>query len=398
MRMPTAGTPYTFSDIIAAKLGFLKSRQIIAQFETLLKNYINQNHVRLVNSGTTGCYLLLEFFKSIRKSSKQREVIISDYTAPSLLLPIQKAGLDCVVVDTSPTDFNIDINQIESMISDKTLAIMPIHMFGIPTNVEKIKSLVAEKEIFVFEDAASSLGSKIRGKHTGTVANFGFYSLNRGKNISSLSGGIITWQSNQHTKAINKLADNLPQLSKSAQLSMLFKFFALTLAVRPFFYTFLNPLISQFKYTTLHTDFESFAYTPFQASLGKNIFRREKKLTKARIGNGQQLTQLFQSLEEVTIPKIDDQITTAFNQFPLLIKDFKKLEQLEQQLLNKGIETSRLYGQALHQIFPKSIKNADQPFPNAEYLAEHLLLIPTHPQIKARHLKKIETIVQEIFK
>ncbi|MFP4546692.1 MAG: aminotransferase class V-fold PLP-dependent enzyme [Fidelibacterota bacterium] len=397
MKMPTAGTPFTFSDIIAAKLGFFSSDRTIKDFEEQLSGYFNTNHVALVNSGTTACYILLEYLKSQRKNAQQTEIIMTNYTAPSLILPIKKAGLECVVVDTSEVDFNINIEQIQKHISEKTLAIMPIHMFGIPTNVKKIQTIVADSDIFILEDAASSLGSQINDKHAGTIADFGFYSLNRGKNISTLSGGIITWQKDQDSTGIRERVAQLPDLKTTARLKMILKFFALTLAVRPLFYTILNPLISKFKYTTLHDDFESFAYSAFQAAIGKNLWKRERSLTQTRIDNARKLTAIFSPVKETQIPKIPDNYTVAYNQFPIVIRDLRKRSQFEKKLSEEGIETTRLYEKTLAQIYPEFIKNSAEVFPNSEYLADHLLLIPPHPQIKGRHLNKIQKIAESLF-
>jgi dTDP-4-amino-4,6-dideoxygalactose transaminase len=395
--MPTAGTPYKLSDIFAAISGFCKSNKNIFSYEKILCEYFNTKHVKLVNSGTTACYILLEYLKTLRSNTEQTEVILTDYTAPSLLLPIQKAGLQCVVADISKQDFNIAISQIESKITEKTLAIMPVHMFGIPTDIEPILEIAKEKKIFVIEDAASSLGSKIDNNHTGCLADFGFYSLNRGKNISTLSGGIITWRQDKDSAGIEKYVAELPKLAKTNQLKLLMKFLALTLAVRPVFYTILNAFISKFKYTTLHEDFESFAYTPFQAAVGKNLWKREQHLTQARIENGKKLLSIFSGKKDIQPPEMSEKMTAAFNQFPILIKDLKKLAQFEKYLLKNGLETSRLYGEALHEIFPKDIQNASHQFPQAEYLAKHLLLLPPHAQIHKKQIDIIESVAKEIF-
>ncbi len=398
MKMPTAGTPYNLADIFAAICGLFKSGKTTGEFEKKLSDYFQVDHISLVNSGTTACYILLEYLKSQRKSEQQTEIIITNYTAPSIILPIKKAGLKCVVVDTSNADFNININKISPKISEKTLAIMPIHMFGIPTDIHTIKDLVGNHDVFILEDGASAIGSRIDNRHNGTIADFGFYSLNRGKNISTLAGGIITWQKDKDSAGIQNLVAQLPVPTFSDKLKLLLKFMALTLAVRPFFYTLLNPMISKFKYTSLHDDFASFAYTPFQAAIGKRLWKRENRMTQARVDNGRKLETIFKQFQEIQTPIVSNTVTVAYNQFPILIRDLQKREQLEQRLSEEGIETTRLYEQTLAQIYPDFIKNSHDDFPNSEYLATHLLLIPPHPQIKDHHLNKIKKITRSIFK
>ena len=194
LRMPTAGTPYNLYETARSVLGFFESEKVIQRYREILKSYLNVENLLLVNSGTTACYILFELFKKIRKSEKQNEIILPAYTAPSLLLPIKAANLKAILVDTNPNAFNMDTKQIPNLISSRTLAVMPVHMFGLPCEVESLNRLSIDKDFFVVEDAASSLGTKNNGRHTGTIAPFGFYSLNRGKNVSTLAGGIIVWK------------------------------------------------------------------------------------------------------------------------------------------------------------------------------------------------------------
>jgi len=392
--MPTAGTPYRLEDIGRAILGAFEDKNIIEQYKNSLKSYLNVDNLLLVNSGTTACFILLQLFKHHRKNREQNEVIIPDYTAPSLLLPIRQAGLDAVVVDTDPQTFNIDISKIEKHISNKTLAIMPVHMFGIPTRIQPILEIAKKYNIFVFEDAASSLGSQINGKHTGAVAPFGFYSMNRGKNISTLSGGIITWKDTQYSPKLQKLCNNLPELSTTGKLLILLKIIGLGLAVRPPFYTLLYAIISRYKYTDLHTDFRSFQYTTLQAAEGKNIWKRAKYLTQKRIENGQKLYSIFQDQKGLQVADPPNNTEIAFNQFPILFQNLEHRAEFRSKLLNKGIETSLMYGKALHQIYP-NLDSTGQ-YSNAEYLAQHLLLIPPHPQINDTFLSQIKDTIENL--
>lgn len=393
--MPTAGTPYLFSDILAAATGLLFPQKSLRNFRNRLQDYLNVENIALVNSGTTAFYILLKYIVNLRKNKKQTQIILTNYTAPSLFLPIQKAGLECIVADISLQDFNIDADKIEPLINERTLAIMPVHMFGIPTNIDKIIALGQKYNLFIIEDAASSLGSKMEGYPSGTRAEFGFYSLNRGKNISTLAGGILTWKDPRHSKGISLYLNQIPKLNRLLELKLFIKFLALVLAVRPFFYTLLYPMIAKHKYSSLHDTFHSFAFTGFQAGLGAKLWNRAATLTQARIENGKQLINLFENIDGIQIPR--SEFTVAYNQFPILIDDLAKRSELEIELLKAGIETSHLYEKTLHQIYWKFIKNSQQSFPQSQYLADHLLLLPPHPQIRNRHIKIISQCLNKIF-
>ncbi|MDO9547686.1 MAG: DegT/DnrJ/EryC1/StrS family aminotransferase, partial [Candidatus Marinimicrobia bacterium] len=272
--MPTAGTPYRFSDLFFAKLGLFRSKKVIERFGKILKNYFNVGNIAFVNSGTTANFIIYKVLKELRKREEQVEIILPAYTAPSLLLPIEAEGLKPVLVDIDPATFNLDVNKVKEKLNSKTLAVMPIHMFGLPCEVDSLLQLTKDTDVFVLEDGASALGSTVDEKQIGTRAPFGFYSLNRGKNVSTLAGGIITWKDSDLNGIFDKYISELTSLPAHSQVVMFIKLFALSLAVRPFTYTLLNPIVAKFKYTALHTHFDSFQYTKMQAALGINLWKR----------------------------------------------------------------------------------------------------------------------------
>lgn len=396
IKIPTAGTPYTLSDVIQANIGLVRSNRVLTNFADILKRYLQVENLALVNSGTTANYLLYKLLLEIRQRPEQVEVILPAYTAPSLLLPINAAGLKAVLVDIDPTNFNIDIQKIPAAISDRTLAVMPVHMFGLPCPVKPILKLTENSDIFILEDGASALGTTIHSQHIGTSAPFGFYSLNRGKNVSTLAGGIIVWKNSEYSEIITNLISELPVLSFYAQTILLMKFFGLSLAVRPLTYTLLAKILTKFKYTTLHTHFDSFQYTTMQAALGINLWKRINYLDQKRIENGRLLIEVFKDKPGFTLPAIPDNSEVAFNQFPIIVEDLNKRQLIIAKLLEKGIETTTLYDHPLHHIFPELNMEGCDPYPHATYLAEHLLLIPTHAQIDSKILAKVRNVIESL--
>ncbi|MCD6441848.1 MAG: DegT/DnrJ/EryC1/StrS family aminotransferase [Candidatus Marinimicrobia bacterium] len=396
IKMPTAGTPYVLSDILRAKIGLIQSRRVISQFEDVLKEYFGANNLRLVNSGTTANFIIYKVLKELRKREEQVEIILPAYTAPSLLLPIEAEALMPVLVDIDPATFNLDITKVAEKFNSKTLAVMPVHMFGLPCEVESLLELTRDTDIFILEDGASALGTTVNGQHIGTRAPFGFYSLNRGKNVSTLAGGIITWKDSGLSGLFDKYISELTSLSAYSQFSMFLKVVALSLAVRPLTYTLLNPIVAKFKYTTLHTHFDSFQYTTMQAALGINLWNRIEYLDQKRVENGLYLLEIFKGRDGFRIPVIPDGSRVVFNQFPIVVDDLEKRAAIVEKLRQSGIETTTLYDHPLHHIFPKLHKTGADPYPNATYLAEHLLLLPPHAQINHRIIKEIQKVIDTI--
>jgi len=394
--MPTAGTPYRFSDLFFAKLGLFRSNKVFERFGDVLKGYFNIENIAFVNSGTTANCIIYKVLKELRKQKEQVEIILPAYTAPSLLLPIEAEGLKPILVDIDPATFNLDVQKVKEKLTSKTLAVMPIHMFGLPCEVDSILKLAKDTDVFVLEDGASALGTTVNNQHIATRAPFGFYSLNRGKNVSTLAGGIITWEDSDLNGIFEKYIGELTSLPAHSQVIMFLKVVALSLAVRPFTYSLLNPIVAKFKYTTLHTHFDSFHYTKMQAALGIHLWKRIKYLDQQRIDNGLSLIEIFKDKKGFKIAEIPDRSRVAFNQFPIVVDDLEKRAVIIEKLRQSGIETTTLYDHPFHHIFPELNETGADPYPNATYLAEHLLLIPPHAQINSKIIFKVQKVIDEL--
>ncbi|MBM4046687.1 MAG: DegT/DnrJ/EryC1/StrS family aminotransferase [Planctomycetes bacterium] len=119
------------------------------------------------------------------------EVITSPYTFMGTASAILRANAVPVFVDTERDTMNIDADQIEAAITDKTRAIMPVHFGGLPCDMDKINRIAKKHDLVVIEDAAHSWGTKWRGKGAGALGDLGGFSFQMSKNITGGEGGIV---------------------------------------------------------------------------------------------------------------------------------------------------------------------------------------------------------------
>ncbi len=386
---PSAGTPVSLSDIFQ---GFLSSfNQSTTAFESVVKTYTNKKYCYFTNSGTTAFYIILKALKTI---STKTEVILPAYTAPSLILPIKKTGLKPVLCDISLKTFNMDIQSIDKCINENTLCIVPVHMFGLPMNMEDVSKIAQQYSLYVVEDAASSLGTTIDNRPTGSFGDVGFYSFNRGKNLSTLSGGCIVTDREEMAATIEAACALLPGLSLVSRLKIAMKLIALALAVRPFFYTIFNDLISKLKYTTLHTDFDSFTYTKFQAGVGCALFEHASKILNKRHDHGMFLFDMLAQTKGIKLPELIPQTVPIFNQVPVLFDNENIKELCFEKINGTGIESTKLYPDPIHRVYDMGYNIDTDPFPNATYFSRRLLLIPTHPMMNIEKLSLIVNIIK----
>ena len=383
---PSAGTPIGWGDLLH---GFA-SAGAIGRFEETLRVWADVSWCRLVNSGTTAFYLFLE---ALKRFSDRTEVVLPAYTAPSLLLPIWKAGLTPVLCDMSPETFNMDESLLDRCVGEETLCVLAVHMFGLPCDMDAVCRIAGGRGSFVLEDAASAMGSRLGGRMAGTFGDVGFFSLNRGKNFSTLSGGCLISDREDLAEELARGCEGLPALGAKARAAMAARMMGLSLAVRPAFYTLLYPLVARFKYTTLHTEFDSFRYTSMQAGVGRSLFRRAEGIFHRRRENGMFLHHALSGVQGVRVPKILPNSTTVFNQFPAVFASEELRDDLHRRMREVGVETTILYPEPIHRIYDLGYDLDADPFPSATYLARRLLLIPTHPMIGRRRLGRVIDLI-----
>jgi dTDP-4-amino-4,6-dideoxygalactose transaminase len=389
MTISSIGTPVGFKDI----LNGLLAKGGVEGFARTIANQSQRKHCLLTNSGTTAYFLIL---KALQRLSGKSEVILPAYTAPSLILPIKKAGLVPRLCDIDLKSFNMDLEALPTVMSDDTLAVTIVHMFGLPIwfkSASQVKEM--SNNAFLIEDLASAQGSALGGRTVGSYGDVSFTSFNRGKNFATLSGGAIATDREDIYGLIREEGRRyLQEPTLMARLGIAFKAIALSLAVRPWFYTIFRGLIAPFKYQGLHHTFSIHAYTGFQAGMGASAFKRARFIFERRFQNGLYLLRALSEVQGITIPAIADGSIPAFNQFPLLIDDPQKRDRILHALVKRGIEATILYPQPIHGVYDLGYERNKDPFPKATYLSQRLILIPTHPYVTERHLKRaVDTIL-----
>lgn len=175
-------------------------------FEKEITSYCDSSKTACLNSATAGMELLLRMFDI----GPGDEVITSAYTYTSSASVIVHCGATPILVDIKPDDFNIDPARIEEAITERTKAIIPVDIAGLPSDYDEIHDLVERKShlfsplagslqetlgrIVVIADGAHSLGARYKGRMSGTAADFTVFSFHAVKNLTTAEGGAVTWK------------------------------------------------------------------------------------------------------------------------------------------------------------------------------------------------------------
>jgi perosamine synthetase len=119
------------------------------------------------------------------------EVIMPTFTIISCIAPIVRAGATPVLVDSDPTTWNMDVSQIETKITPRTAAIMVVHIYGLPVDMDPVLALAAKYKLAIIEDAAEVIGQTYRGKPCGGIGTISTFSFYPNKHVTTGEGGMV---------------------------------------------------------------------------------------------------------------------------------------------------------------------------------------------------------------
>ena len=159
----------------------------LPEFEQALAGYTGTKRAVAVNSGTSGLFLCL-LAAGIGEGD---EVITTPFTFIASATTIMMAGARPVFVDIDPISLNIDPAKIESVITDRTKAVLPVEVFGNPAGFDKVCDIAAKHNLEVIEDSCEALGSTLNGKKAGTFGTMSVFAFYPNKQITTGEGGMI---------------------------------------------------------------------------------------------------------------------------------------------------------------------------------------------------------------
>lgn len=159
----------------------------VDRFEEEFSRYMDVNKAVVTMNGTAAIQLALETL-GIKEGD---EVIVSSMTFISPVNAIRYVGATPVFADVSRDTFVMDASKVEELITDKTKAIIPVHIYGYPVDMDTLNSIAKKYNLYVIEDATEALGTVYKGKLAGTLGDMGCFSFNGNKLITTGAGGML---------------------------------------------------------------------------------------------------------------------------------------------------------------------------------------------------------------
>lgn len=387
---PTA-TPLPLSTFLRA---WPADAATLARFRAALEQYLGVAQCELAASGRTALYGLLQALQATADQPNRNEVVLPAYTCPAVAKVVLDMGLRPRLVDIAPATLAYDLSSLNAAVTEATLAVIQVHPFGLPLDVQPVLALAHPVGAVVIEDAAQALGAKLAGRPVGTVGDYGLFSLGPGKPLSTGGGGIVCAATVAAAKRLTAGWPPLSPTSAPAAVGALVRLGILTLAFQPTPWWLATRLgVQRVGDHEASWGYRLHGLTPTQAAVGLAQLPHLDAYNQQR---RQKAHHLLAALHDATgidcfarsQKETDDAI---YLRFPLLVDDPVRRERLFTQLWAAGIGVGRMYQRTLAEIFPQLNR---ENYPGAQMVAQGLLTLPTHHFVTEHDIRRIGEIFQ----
>ena len=312
-------------------------------------------HAIVVCNATAGLYCCLKALGV----GRDHEVIIPDLTFIATANAVIWAGAKPVLVDIDEESFNIDPRGIEEKITDRTRAIMPVHLYGQSADMEAIKDIAERHDLLVIEDAAQGVGAKFQGRHVGGWGDAGCFSFYGNKTITTGQGGMITTD-NDEIRRKCLILKNHGRTQRG---------------------TFVHQHIGY-----------NFCFTDLQAALGLAQLAKLNQILSSKRRNDRLYRDLLSDVSGLRFPSDDARCLRAPWFTNILVDDPGALSQ---HLEAAGIATRRFF-HPLH-LQPCYRGRWTEQFPRAERIYQQGLSLPSSATLKEEQVSYICQQIKKFF-
>lgn len=365
-----------------------------------LKERLGPKHFYTFASGRMGFFSILQSL-GIQNND---EVIIPSFTCIVIPNAIMYSGAKPVYCEINESDFNIDVQKIESLITSKTKILYAQHTFGQMCDMDNIMKIADKYGLLVIEDAALALGSSYEGKHAGTIGDFGFYSTDRSKVINTGLGGIVSVNNEKFIKSFEAYYESVPYLSTAFTKKIVRTFVINLLTLNPRNYwigKFVNLLFSKFGFLAYFKDEmivekKNISAYPYPARLSNALaslgVSQMDELPK-NIASRKKIAKYYNDIFKIYSDEYLKSEKNIFLRYSFLIKNRDEWENKFSRVIDLSIWFKSIAsGRTDH--FEEINYHVGQN-KNSEYCTQHIFNLPTHNLIKPEKIRRLLVELKE---
>src|SRR5690554_3886560 len=306
--------------------------------ESQLLYYLNVPNITLFTNG----HLALEC--AIEAMELEGEAITTPFTFASTTHAIVRNGLTPVFCDIDPSDYTIDVDKIEDLITERTSAIIPVHVYGNACDVEAIDRIAKKHNLKVIYDAAHTFGVEVNGKGIGTFGDASMFSFHATKVFHTIEGGAVTYNDLSIKSSLNPL-----------------KNFGIT-----------NP-------ETVECVGGNAKMNEFQAAMGIcNLRHVDKEIEKRKVVVDRYIENL-DKIKGIKLSKGQAGVKPNYAYFPVLFDGYKKTrDEIFEELKTQDIIARKYFYPLINDFDCYKDKYSSDDTPVAKYIADRVLTLPLY--------------------
>ncbi len=325
------------------------------QLENKLSNYLNVKNIKLFCNGHMALYTALKAL------DLKGEVITTPFSFASTTHAIVQNGLTPVFCDINKDDYTIDVDKIESLITDKTCAIVPVHVYGNICNVEKIETIAKKHNLKVIYDAAHAFGVKYKGESVLNYGDISMLSFHATKVFNTIEGGALVYNNSNYSDKLNQLKnfgiideENVDYVGMNCKMN------------------------------------------EFQAAMGLcNLRHIDSEIAKRKI-IVERYVENLKNIKGIKLNKIQENVISNYAYFPIVVEDEYELTRDDLfDLLAKNDICARKYFYPLisdYGCYNKKYNSKDTPI--AKDIANRVITLPLYADLSLETVDQICNIIK----
>lgn len=356
--------------ISVLRSGRLVQGQFVKEFETKLSEYLGCKNVIAVNSGTAALQVGIAAVKKFAAMSGKEspEVITTPFSFAATANAAIGSGCTPVFADIDEETFNLDPDRVKDKISPNTIAVEPVDVYGLPADIDRIRSVAGTRKIPIVEDAAEAIGSRYKGKRIGNVSEISCFSTYATKNLHTCEGGFITTND-------DGLADEMRMVRNQGQ-------------------------VTRYNQVTLGFNFRM---QEMNAVVGIEQIKILDELNETRMNNALALKEALGNIDSLKFQRVDRPKDNAWYLFSLTLDERRagmSRDRLVQSLKDKGVEADVAWPTPIHlqPYFRETYGYKEGDFPIAEKICKTVFQLPIQPFLTEEEVRRVISTVRSILK